>query len=457
MRAPRFLAALGFVVALVLAALPARAGAEAAAYPLGGIIAISSRLCESVPVDPLACPNAGGTGPLSAVSYAGDVVLTAEDALAHGGTLVWGEDGSVPITGYSIDLSNMQAHPGYQFATIMSELGVDGGAGVNGPYVNLTEQQPSAELFLVFVADGSNGGKLDSDGDGFGNAIENAHGTDPFDPADVPTIEGSNLDSDGDLASDALEIDRGTDPFDPYDFPATQAGNFPDTDSDGISDQWEGPNYGTDLSNSDSDGDGLGDGEEAALGTDPLGGDGDGDGLTDPGEVQAGTNPFDPDSDDDGANDGAEVIYVGTNPLDPADFPSAQAGPEAGEVDSDGDGASDAVEAAYGSDPFDAADHPVPGPGDAGPASADGATDHVEAAYGSNPGDAASHPAPTSAETGGQAATSPTTSAVAVTALPDTGTGAATGSSGSSAGLLLALAAAGAAAASASLLRRRSA
>jgi len=81
----------------------------------------------------------------------------------------------------------------------------------------------------------------------------------------------------------------------------------------------------------DSDGDGLLDAEEAALGTDPFDPDSDGDGLLDGTEVDSAMgggcpDPLDPDSDGDGLLDGAEVA-IGTDPCNP---------------DTDGDGVGDA-------------------------------------------------------------------------------------------------------------------
>ncbi|MCP5144570.1 MAG: chitobiase/beta-hexosaminidase C-terminal domain-containing protein [Gammaproteobacteria bacterium] len=65
--------------------------------------------------------------------------------------------------------------------------------------------------------------------------------------------------------------------------------------------------------------------------------DSDDDGLTDEDEVgQYGTNPNDSDSDDDGLTDGAEVLQYGTNPND---------------ADTDDDGISDGDEVSAGSDP----------------------------------------------------------------------------------------------------------
>jgi outer membrane protein OmpA-like peptidoglycan-associated protein/opacity protein-like surface antigen len=66
----------------------------------------------------------------------------------------------------------------------------------------------------------------------------------------------------------------------------------------------------------DSDGDGLTDEEEAALGTDPFNRDTDGDGLSDGDEVKKyKTDPLNPDTDFDGLSDGQEVMVYKTDPL----------------------------------------------------------------------------------------------------------------------------------------------
>ncbi len=70
----------------------------------------------------------------------------------------------------------------------------------------------------------------------------------------------------------------------------------------------------------DTDGDGLTDDEEAALGTDPTDVDTDGDGVQDGGEVNAGTNPLVADTDGDGFTD-KEELDLGSDPLDPDSFP----------------------------------------------------------------------------------------------------------------------------------------
>ncbi len=79
--------------------------------------------------------------------------------------------------------------------------------------------------------------------------------------------------------------------------------------------------FGSGISQEDSDGDGLTDGDEQHVyGTDPAHADTDRDGLTD-GEETDGlrgykTNPLLADTDQDGLTDGREYLY-GTNPLDP--------------------------------------------------------------------------------------------------------------------------------------------
>ena len=71
----------------------------------------------------------------------------------------------------------------------------------------------------------------------------------------------------------------------------------------------------------DTDGDGLLDAEEAALGTDPANPDTDGDGLSDGEEVNdIGTSPLEDDTDRDGFTDGEEVAND-SDPTNGAEFP----------------------------------------------------------------------------------------------------------------------------------------
>lgn len=91
-----------------------------------------------------------------------------------------------------------------------------------------------------------------------------------------------------------------------------------DADGDGLLDQLELSNYGTDPTKADTDGDGLSDSDEINLyHTNPLLTDSDGDGLSDYAEVITyHSNPLITDTDGDGYNDYQEVTYGG-NPNDP--------------------------------------------------------------------------------------------------------------------------------------------
>jgi len=77
----------------------------------------------------------------------------------------------------------------------------------------------------------------------------------------------------------------------------------------------EGADAVTDVSLSDTDGDGITDVDEATLGTDPEKADTDDDGLLDGVELELGTDPQIADTDGDGYPDGAEVA-AGKNPID---------------------------------------------------------------------------------------------------------------------------------------------
>lgn len=138
-----------------------------------------------------------------------------------------------------------------------------------------------------------------------------------------------------------------------------------DTDNDGISDYWE-ENYnfnihddsdgdldadndgltnfqefdvGTNPHLSDSDGDGISDGDEInTYSTDALNVDSDNDGINDSNEINThGTNPNLADSDNDGLSDYEEIYNYQTKPLN---------------ADSDSDGLGDGWEQKYGFDPL---------------------------------------------------------------------------------------------------------
>jgi hypothetical protein len=135
-------------------------------------------------------------------------------------------------------------------------------------------------------------------------------------------VDPTVADTDGDGLDDDRERALGTSPF------------TPDTDDDGLSDvtEHDGP---TDATRADTDGDGLADGRERELGTRPLTADTDDDGVVDGRELDAGTNPTARDTDSDGLDDDRELDGVS----DPAVF------------DTDDDGLADGRELDLGTDP----------------------------------------------------------------------------------------------------------
>ena len=170
----------------------------------------------------------------------------------------------------------------------------------------------------------------DSDDDGIsdGDELDAAVGS-PF------ITDPNSNDSDGDLLLDAWEINNSLDPTDPTD----DNGDFGDPDSDGL-DNFGEQDEMTNPQISDTDGDGLLDGDEfygdqnpwnegvntGAPGeyTSPILADSDGDGIGDGDEIDGGTgssvitDPNNPDTDGDGVSDGEEAAE-GSDPLDPND------------------------------------------------------------------------------------------------------------------------------------------
>ncbi len=131
----------------------------------------------------------------------------------------------------------------------------------------------------------------------------------------------------------------------------------PDSDGDGLTDAEEAA-IGTDPDEADSDGDGLGDREELLVGTDPLDADTDGDGVDD-GEDEDPGSVRSPDADGDGLPDEVEEA-LGTDPYDPdtdgdgvLDLDELIDGTDPRVADTDGDGLSDGEEASQATDPLD--------------------------------------------------------------------------------------------------------
>ncbi len=119
-------------------------------------------------------------------------------------------------------------------------------------------------------------------------------------------------DSDGDGIPDVLEIAVGLDP--------NAADADGDSDGDGVSNINE-LQLGSDLDSDDTDGDGLKDGAELAAGTSLNTADSDGDTISDKQEIDDGLDPTKVDTDGDGAPDNVEVD-AGTDPTDAGSSPS---------------------------------------------------------------------------------------------------------------------------------------
>jgi hypothetical protein len=158
---------------------------------------------------------------------------------------------------------------------------------------------------------------------------------DTIDGIDAPTLAavarvgrdfvlalGDEADADADLLPNGAELVHGTDR------------DVPDTDGDGMGDGQEVGSECTDPlvpdGASDLDADGLTNLAEASLGTNSCDADTDHDGLSDHSEViEFATDPIDADTDDDELMDSEEVLVVGSDPL---------------MSDSDGDGLPDGFE-----------------------------------------------------------------------------------------------------------------
>ncbi|MBU1666980.1 hypothetical protein KKC13_01060 [bacterium] len=188
---------------------------------------------------------------------------------------------------------------------------------------------------------------VDSDDDNLSDKYEDDNGLNPTNPdTDGDTLNDyyelfisftnpKNMDSDGDGLTDGMEVANGSDPNDSND----PKNLVPDSDNDGLSDIYENI-LGSLPNNSDSDGDGLSDGDEVnTYHTDPIKSDSDGDGLNDKYEISNGLNPNSVDSDGDGLSDGDEVNTYDTDPT---------------KSDSDGDGLDDKYEITNGLEPTNA-------------------------------------------------------------------------------------------------------
>jgi uncharacterized repeat protein (TIGR01451 family)/MYXO-CTERM domain-containing protein len=260
----------------------------------------------------------------------------------------------------------------------------------DGQEVNPTADSDGDGLINVLDADSDNDGLFDGTEMGF-DCMNPA--TDlskerciPDADRDAPPTSPIDWDSDDGGVSDGSEdfdkngrIDPGEgNPNDPTDDPM-----FTDSDGDGLTDAFETA-IGSDPNDADSDDDGVIDGQEANPAEDTdgdgkinvLDSDSDNDGLFDGTELgfdcsnpatdnskknciadgdngNTTTSPLDPDTDNGGVSDGSEDIDKdGT--VDPGEIDPNNPADDSSFVDSDGDGLSDAFETSIGSDPNDA-------------------------------------------------------------------------------------------------------
>jgi hypothetical protein len=194
----------------------------------------------------------------------------------------------------------------------------------------------------------------DSDGDGLGDGVEDVDHDGKVQPTETnPAL----ADTDGDGLGDGLELGKAGDAD-----PKTKTNPLSkDTDGDGLFDSTEDKDHDgkvgageTDPGNADSDGGGTADGQEVLFdGSNPLdpsddaAGDADGDGLKNGAEVKLGTNPKNPDSDGDTISDGDETS-VGNGAAGKAIDTDGDGTIDALDTDSDGDTWTDAQEAGDG-------------------------------------------------------------------------------------------------------------
>ncbi len=205
----------------------------------------------------------------------------------------------------------------------------------------------------------------DSDDDGLTDGAEVAAGTDPtlFDTdsdglsdgleSGLAAPQGDNTDLDVFVAD--ADPDSTTDPTELDTDAGGESDGLEDKNQDGAIDPFETDpnNTDDDFDNIDSDGDGLSNADEFAIGTEADDDDSDDDGLLDGTEVNADepTNPLNADSDSDGILDGVELGLTapeGDDTDEGAGNFVADADPDTttdpNAVDTDGDGLDDGVE-----------------------------------------------------------------------------------------------------------------
>lgn len=147
-----------------------------------------------------------------------------------------------------------------------------GVAGISGGVV-----RPENWLGDAFSKD-DDSSWVDSDGDGFSDALEEQHGTDPNGASSAPRA----------ALVTRLATRLGGEPITEESIPELDAAA--DADLDGVSDEIE-EKRGMNPGSIDSDNDGLSDSRELLIGSNPLQIDSDGDGIADGREYDFGADP----------------------------------------------------------------------------------------------------------------------------------------------------------------------
>jgi hypothetical protein len=290
----------------------------------------TAKLNGSLDLAPVAAGGTSGLGGAAAVVGVTGATLTSPVIVPGFGVSEWDTAGQTNTVNVTLG-ATPSAPVSTTLSPVMHWLDVSANASV---HVDLSDfLNVFFDDFDIGVLSGSIGPLLSANGVDtlVSNAVSSLIGFDPgiganiaagklpfplTDPevANVPPVPGIGsitftfqTDSDGDGLTDGQEIALGTDPFNP------------DTDGDGLTDGQEVNTYHTDPLNPDTDGDGLTDGQEVnTYHTDPLNPDTVGDGLTDGQEVNTyHTDPLNPDTDGDGLTDGQEVNVTHTDPLNP--------------------------------------------------------------------------------------------------------------------------------------------
>ncbi|MDP9363227.1 MAG: thrombospondin type 3 repeat-containing protein [Chloroflexota bacterium] len=283
-------------------------------YPAG---TIDAELRRGVLLGNEVAEVAPATGPLLLLVTSGQVQLTPEGGEPE--TVDAGDAGVARLEATGATLRNPNARPAVFVVAALGETieaaeragaseRTNGANADEAPPADADRSEGQQETAGEDADDDQGAEAEETDGEATTTEAEAA-------AEDVSTVEQvpatTGTDTDGDGLGDEDEAVYGSDPLNA------------DFDADGLADGAEVNQYGTDPLNNDSDGDGLIDGDEAnQYGSNPASTDGDGDGLVDQDELFThGTGPATFDTDGDGVPDGEEVSIYGTDPTDPASAP----------------------------------------------------------------------------------------------------------------------------------------